>query len=617
MSDYEFEQWLDEERQALSRPDTRASGRAGSPSGAGSAPSASRRAARAAAAPEPRPRRESPVYEDDAPSLWDRWKLVLLPLTALLLVAVILLGVGFAYANKISKISTIFPNVSVNGVNVGGMTLPEAVKALGDDPHRYDAAAVTVSFPDGQELTITAQQVGLKPLDGTAYAQAAYGYGRDGSMLSNMKAYRYCQKNPVNMAVDLASTPTVDQAALTALVTPVAQQVEQSVGATQAQIGEEQITLVKNAGLLYIDIPDLCARITAAFEQEAYAPITCAFAHMPLTEGQTEEDPGVMLQSLYDQVYTAPLDAMYDPVTGGVTDSVTGVRFDLEGARQLWEAAADGQTVTIPLIKEEPSLTGEQLSSRLFADVLAEKSTSLSGSSSARINNITLAAASMNGVVLQPGEEFGYNACLGERTASKGYQEAGVYSNGKHDTALGGGICQGSSTLYYCALYANLDITLRYDHYFTVSYLPMGLDATVSWGGPDFCFRNNRSYPIRIEAFVSNGSLTVRLLGTDVDGSYVIMTSDTWEDADYYYAQTYRNVYAADGSVISSAKEASSRYHKHEAVEATPTPAPTQAPVQEAPVYAEPEYTEPEYTEPEYTEPDVSGDGDISTPPII
>ena len=146
--------------------------------------------------------------------------------------------------------------------------------------------------------------------------------------------------------------------------------------------------------------------------------------------------------------------------------------------------------------------------------------------------------------------------------------------------SIGGGICQGSSTLYYCALKANLSITDRWCHQFVVGYLPRGMDATVSWGWPDFKFVNSRSYPIKIAAWVSGGYLTIQILGTDVDGSYVDITNETWEDATHYYAQTYRNVYDKNGSLISSKKEAYSCYDKEEAVAATATPAPqiTQAP---------------------------------------
>ena len=581
LDDMNFDEWLDQEKEALEAQER-------VPAGGPEAP-VSRRAARRAAEQEPeREPASRQVYWDErqyepeperAPrsgkGVWGWWKLVLLPLTAVLLAGVIALGVGFSQARKVADITTIFPNVRVNGVDVGGMTVAQAAAALGEDPAKYDDAAVTVTFTTGDSITVTAQQLGLKPVDGTAFAQAAYNYGRDGTLLTNLRAYKACQSKPMDMAVCLAEQPGVDRAALEAIVTPVAQQVNEKLGVTEVRISPEDVTLVKNGGARQVDVQDLCGRIADAFEQENYAPIAYEATAVDESQGLDRDS---LLQQIYDEVYAAPADAMYDPVTGGVTDSVTGVRFDMDEARRLWDEAADGEQIVIPLIKEEPALTGEQLSGMLFADVLAEKSTTLAGSGSARINNITLAAQAMNGVVLQPGQEFDYNTCLGQRTAARGYQEAGVYSNGKHDTALGGGICQGSSTLYYCALYANLDITVRYDHYFTVSYLPMGLDATVSWGGPEFRFRNSRDYPIRIEAYVANGSLTVRLLGTNVDGSYVVMTSDTWEDSEFYYAQTYRNVYDANGNLVSSNKEAYSRYHKYEAVD--PTPAPTQPPVQ-------------------------------------
>ena len=248
-----------------------------------------------------------------------------------------------------------------------------------------------------------------------------------------------------------------------------------------------------------------------------------------------------------------------------MTDSVTGVSFDLDLAKGLLAGARAGARVSIPLIRTDPDITADDMRENMFRDLLAEKATSLSGSSSARINNITLAAEAMNGTVLLPGEEFNYNECLGERTSAKGYQAAGAYSGGKHVSAIGGGICQGSSTLYYCALKANLEITERWEHYFSVSYLPLGMDATVSWGWPDFKFVNSRDWPIRIDSWVADGQLYVQIWGTDVDGSYVDITADGWEDASYYYAQTYRNVYAADGTLISSEPEAYSRYNKYEA----------------------------------------------------
>ena len=558
MTDFDersFDEWLDQEREALEddgweeAPVRRAQPR--------------RRQAYAAPAPAPK-RRRGP---------WDRWKFVLIPMTVLLLAGVFLLGAGFVYADRVAKIDTIYPNVSVNGVAVGGMTVEEAARALGDAPDRYTNAAVTVNFSTGDSVTVTAQELGLQAVDGADFARMAYSYGRDGTMLANLMAYRACESEPVDIAAQRAET-VIDQSVISAKVGPVAEQVDKKLSTVQASVGENEITLVKNSGVLAVDVPAVCALIEQAFRAEDYTPIQYDVTAQPDATGVNDRD--ALLQSVYDHIFVAPVDAMYDQAAGTVTEGVEGVRFDMDEARRLWDETAEGGNVVIPLIREAPAVTSDQLVGLLFKDVLAEKSTSLSGSTSNRINNITLAAAAMNGTIIQPGEEFDYNACLGQRTTAKGYKEAGAFASGQHVMSVGGGICQGSSTLYFCAVKANLTITERHCHQFVVGYLPRGTDATVSWGYPDFKFVNSRSYPIKLEAFVSGGALTIRILGTDVDGSYVIITNETWEDDTHYYAQTWRNVYDKNDNLISSAKEAYSSYDKEEAVQATP--APTQPP---------------------------------------
>ena len=122
-----------------------------------------------------------------------------------------------------------------------------------------------------------------------------------------------------------------------------------------------------------------------------------------------------------------------------------------------------------------------------------------------------------------PGETFDYNQVLGKRTVEAGYKAAGAYANGETVSEIGGGICQVSSTLYYCTLVADLEIVTREAHSYVSNYMPYGMDATVSWNGPDFRFRNNTDYPIRIEAEVSDGYVKVRLVGTDTKDYYVEM----------------------------------------------------------------------------------------------
>ena len=510
---------------------------------------------------------------------WTRW---LLPILAVMLAAVVALGATLVRANRITAMDTIYPNVSVNGIDVGGMTVEEAIQALTDggaDP--YKDASVRVLFPEEKSLVITAEELGLVS-DVSSAAQMAWSYGRTGSSpLQSLQSYRAAKRGGVELTWD--ADAQIDENALRTILENAAAEVNTELLSSSAEIGEEGVTLTKGMSASHVDIDALFAQVTRAFTEHDYADITAEIVTTESEDGGEKADRE-LLQSVYDTIFKEPVNAMYDKETGGVTEGVPGVSFDMEEAMRLWTEAAPGAEVFIPFVFTDPEI--KDLEGVLFRDCLSEKSTSLSGSSSARINNITLAAKAMNDTVLNPGETFDYNSCLGQRTAARGYESAGAYSGGKHVSEIGGGICQGSSTLYYCAMHANLNITVRYCHYFVVSYLPWGMDATVSWGGPDFRFVNSRDYPIKIKAWVSDGELTVQIWGTNVDGSYVRITNETWEDSEYYYAQTYRTVYAADGTQLSHQKEAYSSYAKYEAGEETPapvapatdTPVPTEAP---------------------------------------
>ena len=231
------------------------------------------------------------------------------------------------------------------------------------------------------------------------------------------------------------------------------------------------------------------------------------------------------LQGLYDQNYIAPVNAEMDPKTFEVSSDSYGYHFDLEAALAAISQADYGETLEFPFQKIPPEVTAASLSARLFCDVLGEAKTPYKGSDTNNRNtNLAVACAAVNGLVLLPGEVFDYNATLGERTAEAGYKEAPSYVGGLTMDTLGGGICQISSTLYYSSLFADLEIVERHNHGYVSDYIPKGMDATVTWEGANFRFRNNTNYPIRIEAWRAEGYVNVRILGTDERDYYVKMT---------------------------------------------------------------------------------------------
>lgn len=168
---------------------------------------------------------------------------------------------------------------------------------------------------------------------------------------------------------------------------------------------------------------------------------------------------------------------------------------------------AENTEKVLPVIFVQPKIKTEDVYARLFKDTLGTAWTQFYSDTEinkARTGNIKLAVAAINGKILAPGQEFSFNNVVGPRTVETGYGEAYTYVGGKVVLGVGGGICQVSSTLYDSALFANLDVTERYNHMFTITYVPLGRDAAVAYGQADFKFKNSTNWPIKIEGWVTN-----------------------------------------------------------------------------------------------------------------
>lgn len=132
-----------------------------------------------------------------------------------------------------------------------------------------------------------------------------------------------------------------------------------------------------------------------------------------------------------------------------------------------------------------------------------------------RAINVELAAYRINGVTLEPGQEFSFSQTILPRTPENGYVTAPVINAGAMTTGYGGGICQVSSTLYAAMIVAGLPATERHPHSLKVSYIPEGLDATISTPYKDLKFINIYDTPIQINATTDTetGTLTISLSG--------------------------------------------------------------------------------------------------------
>jgi len=538
---------------------------------------------------------------------------------AVLLISTIV-GIWFFLGNP-NDDGLILNNVMVSGINLGGMTKKQAEDALLQaTSNTYTKNDMVVELPDAT-IHLSPADTGAE-LDIKEVVKAAYEYGRTGSR-AEREAIREASLttthhipllNYLNLNLDYIKGE-LDAYGAAFNSTYVPSSVSFDIGVPILDAGNpnfredapcQVMTLTIGMPGRYIDIDALYNQILDAYSFHKF--------HVTAQMSSEEKLPDPLdIEALYAAYRVEPTDAYLDVVTTKVVPEIYGYDFDLEQAKLLMEQAKYGDTIEIPFRFLLPEVHGVGLSDLLFRDVLGAFKTEHTNNPN-RNTNLTLACAKINGLVLDPGETFDFNTVVGERTSAAGYKSADAYSNGETVKTLGGGICQVSSTLYYCTLLADLEIVTRSPHSYVSSYMPMGTDATVSWGGPDFAFKNSTNYPIRIEAKVEDGFVHVQLVGTDEKDYYIEMeyeiigsedpeiiyqdvdedNPDGYEDGDTivsaykgYTVKTYKVKYDKEtGELIAREYDRTSRYKKRDKVVARiekPTEPPTEAPAPEDP----------------------------------
>lgn len=146
-------------------------------------------------------------------------------------------------------------------------------------------------------------------------------------------------------------------------------------------------------------------------------------------------------------------------------------------------------------------------------------------------HNMKLALSLCNGHVIQPGETLRFNELVGNSTtAAGGWREAGALSNGVSENAYGGGICQSSTTIYGAALRAGLTIAKRANHSIPSSYVPLGLDAAISYGSAvqDLWITNPYSSPVFLSCGMSGVTLTASFLCIEHPADWDAIKVSSW-----------------------------------------------------------------------------------------
>lgn len=248
------------------------------------------------------------------------------------------------------------------------------------------------------------------------------------------------------------------------------------------------------------------------------------------------------IQPMVDSIKQDPTDAVFSFQNGRVTTfrpSANGQEADImqleDTIREkvpyiLARGTPQSFTIPLPIKTLKPKISTEDVNNLGIKELIGVGTSLFQHSIPGRIYNVNLAATRVNGVIVNPGEEFSFAKAVGDVSSFTGYQQAYIIQNGKTILGDGGGVCQVSTTLFRAALNAGLPITERHAHAYRVGYYeedsPPGIDATVYVPSVDLKFKNDTAHAILIQSVVDLDQLrlTFYIYGTS-DGRKVSMTT--------------------------------------------------------------------------------------------
>lgn len=436
----------------------------------------------------------------------------------------------FAFINVNN--TTFVSGISILGIDVSGLSKDDAKQKVTDDVSNRLSTDVIFKHND-ETYTLLPSSVGGS-FDIDKVIDDAYSVGRNGNIFQNNFAILNAMINSKNFIPDFSfNSDSFDDS-----ISQMNSNFADGIVEPSYDISGNNLIIKsgKNGNIVDSD------KIKSLFvDKLTVVPYNTDSIEVPVFSKEANK---IDIDAIHSEIYKEAQDASYTTNPYAVYPSSNGLDFNISIDEAKALITGDKDSYTIPLKTLYPNVKTSDIGIEAFPNLLSSYSTSFASSSSNRATNVSLATNKINGKVLMPGEVFSFNDTVGKRTPQAGFKVAGVYMNGQVATDYGGGICQVSSTLYNAVLRANLEIVDRSNHMFEVGYVPIGTDATVSWGAPDFKFKNSRSYPIKIVTSSSNRKCVVKFYGLKESEEYDI------EIVSYRTGSVpYRTTYTTDSSL--------------------------------------------------------------------
>ncbi len=433
----------------------------------------------------------------------------------------------------------IFPGVSVNGTDLSGLTVGQAVVKLN--------ASLTypkqgqIFFSDGDSRwAFNPGQLGytFEPIPAV---ERAYQVGRGQGLLADLSAQFLAMKSGVNI------DPSVvyDQRQAHAVLQEIARQIDQPV--IEAAITLEGAEVKVSAGQVgrQVDIPATLKKLEPYFLTqssgtiplviEETAPVimdlqaTADLAKSILSQDFTIQpaDPasgmGPWVIKAQDLANLLQLERYSDPGKAGyqlslnrqsllnylgsiapllrvepvnarmifnddrreievIQNAVIGKGLNLEeSVDHIIEKLQAGQHEAALVMQDlDPAVKDDTTAASLgITELIYEGHSYFYGSSPDRLQNIRAASASFHGVFVAPGEVFSMAKYLTDISLENGYAEAIIIVGDQSVQGVGGGVCQVSTTLFRTAFFAGFPIVERHPHAYRVSYYEQNANGWV------------------------------------------------------------------------------------------------------------------------------------------
>ncbi|ORC16024.1 vancomycin resistance protein [Rothia nasimurium] len=178
-----------------------------------------------------------------------------------------------------------------------------------------------------------------------------------------------------------------------------------------------------------------------------------------------------------------------------------------------------------------------------------------------KANNIEIAARTMDGLILEPGEVYSFWRLVGRISERKGYRDGRVIMSEKLDAGLGGGLCNLANSVNLLILHSPLTITELHTHSDALApdkgeRRPFATGTSVAYKNLDYRFANTTDQKIQLRVWIANETLFAELRSeAGFENYYRLVEEDhhfAQEEGKFYRISTiYRETRAkADDSLV-------------------------------------------------------------------